>query len=310
MILLCGIPSEPPLAMVIDAAQTLDIPYVVFNQRDFANTGFVFEFAGGRLSGWLETGSRGYPLDQIEGVYVRLMDHQVLPEFRELPEDAEGRRYAAALHEALMRWAEITPARVVNRLGPMASNGSKPFQAQLIRRYGFAVPETLITNDPDAVKAFRTRHGRIVYKSISGVRSIVQVLSDEDLKRIDRIRVCPTQFQVCVEGTDVRVHVVGDEVFATRVNSVATDYRYARQQIGESATLEAIDLEPELAGRCVRLTRGLGLAFGGIDLRLSPDGLVYCFEVNPSPGYSYYEANTGQPIAAAVARYLAGRTTA
>jgi len=29
------------------------------------------------------------------------------------------------------------------------------------------------------------------------------------------------------------------------------------------------------------------------------------FEVNPSPAYSYYEANTEQPIAASLARYLA-----
>jgi hypothetical protein len=31
---------------------------------------------------------------------------------------------------------------------------------------------------------------------------------------------------------------------------------------------------------------------------------VYCFEVNPSPAYSYYESHTGQPISAALARYL------
>jgi hypothetical protein len=28
--------------------------------------------------------------------------------------------------------------------------------------------------------------------------------------------------------------------------------------------------------------------------------------VNPSPAFSYYEAHTGQPIAQAIARYLAG----
>mgnify|MGYP006184765043 CR=1 FL=1 len=61
-------------------------------------------------------------------------------------------------------------ARVV---APMGSNSSKPFQAQLIRQYGFAVPETLITNNPEHVLAFRDKHKRIVYKSISGVRSIV-----------------------------------------------------------------------------------------------------------------------------------------
>ena len=28
------------------------------------------------------------------------------------------------------------------------------------------------------------------------------------------------------------------------------------------------------------------------------------FEVNPSPGFTYYETNTGQPIAAAIASLL------
>jgi glutathione synthase/RimK-type ligase-like ATP-grasp enzyme len=84
------------------------------------------------------------------------------------------------------------------------------------------------------------------------------------------------------------------------------DYRYARQQVGAPAELEATDLPDDIAERCVALARGLGLAFAGIDLKFPPDGRVVCFEVNPSPGFSYYEANTGQPIARAVAEYLMG----
>jgi hypothetical protein len=49
-----------------------------------------------------------------------------------------------------------------------------------------------------------------------------------------------------------------------------------------------------------------GLAIAGIDLKVTRDNRVYCFEVNPSPAYSYYESNTGQPISSAVADYLAG----
>src|SRR5437899_2630061 len=95
-------------------------------------------------------------------------------------------------------------------------------------RHGFEVPDTLITNDPDLVNEFRARYGRIIYKSMSGVRSIVQVFGDDDLKRLQNIRWCPTQFQAFVEGTDVRVHVVGEQVFATGICSEATDYRYAQ----------------------------------------------------------------------------------
>ena len=43
-----------------------------------------------------------------------------------------------------------------------------------------------------------------------------------------------------------------------------------------------------------------------IDLKITPEGQVYCLEVNPCPAFSYYEIHTEQPIARAVARYLAG----
>jgi glutathione synthase/RimK-type ligase-like ATP-grasp enzyme len=57
---------------------------------------------------------------------------------------------------------------------------------------------------------------------------------------------------------------------------------------------------------CVKLSAGLGLAFAGIDLKITPEHDVYCFEVNPSPAFSYYESQTGQPISRAVADYLSG----
>jgi hypothetical protein len=45
-----------------------------------------------------------------------------------------------------------------------------------------------------------------------------------------------------------------------------------------------------------------------MDLRRTPDGGFVCFEVNPSPAYSFYQDRTGQPIATAIARYLAGES--
>ena len=306
MILLCGIPSEPPLDLVAKGLDANGAPYVIFNQRQFATTAMSFEISGGRVSGWLEINGNGFLLDQIQGVYTRLMDYRRLPELEGVPETADIFRYCASLNDTMTRWCEISPARVVNRVAPMGSNSSKPFQAQLIRQYGFAVPETLITNNPEHVLAFRDKHKRIVYKSISGVRSIVQTFEDSDIERFASLRWCPTQFQQYVEGFDVRVHVVGEAVFATKIKSTATDYRYARAQAGEAAELTATELADNVAEACVKLAAGLGLAFAGIDLKIAPDGRVYCFEVNPSPGYSYFEANSGQPIARAVADYLAG----
>lgn len=303
--LLCGLPTETPIALVGERLESLGAPALWFDQRAFDAMDIELTVSGTRVTGRLTIGGRAVALEEVSGVYIRLLDDQALPALRHEPPGSPRRLRCRALHETLARWSEICPARVVNRLGAMASNGSKPYQTQLIREHGFAVPETLITNDPDLVRDFRRQHGRVIYKSISGVRSVVQLLEDCDDERLDAIRWCPTQFQAFVPGTNVRVHIVGDAVFATVAHTEATDYRYAHRQ-GSETTLEPFELEDDLAERCIRLAQGLGLAFAGIDLKLTPDGEVFCFEVNPSPGFSYFENHTGQPIAEAVARFLAG----
>ena len=304
VVLVCGIPTEPPVALVLDALADRGTPFVVFNQRAFAETSLRVDLADGEVGGELRCGRTLVALDQVVGVYTRLMDDRQLPEWQALPEGSPGRQHGRAVHDALFQWIEVTPARVVNRTASMASNSSKPYQAQIIARHGFRVPQTLVTNDPDEVRAFAARHGRVIYKSASGIRSIVRMLTADDLSRLDRIRWCPTQFQAHCAGIDVRVHVVGDEVFATEIATDGVDYRYANRE-GGLTTLHAIDLEADVADRCVALTRALGLAFGGVDLRRTPDGDWVCFEVNPSPGFSFYESSTGQPISKAVAAYLA-----
>jgi glutathione synthase/RimK-type ligase-like ATP-grasp enzyme len=306
MILLCGIPSEGPLVRVAEALQELGVAYRVFNQRKCAECAIEFSIDAGGVTGSLRLPGERFALDDIDAVYIRLMDDRQLPELSGEPEGSAARRHARAMHDTLYQWLAVAAGRVVNRSDPQGSNGSKPYQAQLIASYGLRVPETLITNDPAAVLAFRQKHGKVIYKSMSGVRSIVKTLDDDDLARLDDIRWCPVQFQEFVPGTDLRVHVVQDDVHATEIVSDAVDYRYA-SRTGGSASLRATTVPDDLAARCVALTAGLGLAFAGIDLRIGPDGEATCFEVNPSPAYSYYEANTGQPIAASLARYLAGR---
>lgn len=307
MILLCGIPTETPIALVREALESNGTRYVVLNQRKYASMKMSLEIRAGKPSGKLQLNGDSYSVDEFTGVFTRLMDYHHLPELQNAAADSPDLKFCCNLFDTLTRWAEISPARVVNRVVPMGSNFSKPFQAQLIKRYGFEVPETLITNDPELVRAFRARYGRVIYKSISGVRSIVQTLTDDDMTRIDNIRWCPTQFQAFVEGTNVRVHTIGDKVFATAINTEATDYRYAKRQSGDHAELREVELVDDLAEMCVNLAAGLGLAFAGIDLKITPENDVYCFEVNPSPAFSYYESQTGQPISRAVAEYLSGQ---
>jgi hypothetical protein len=314
MILVAGIPTERPTALVVEALESIGANYRCFDQLRSDSIGLTVEIAGakagGAIGGTLVINGETTTLEEVTGVYLRLMDDNLLPGMAGLPPIDPRPARCRRLHETLCRWADIAPGRVLNRPSDMASNQSKPYQAHFIREAGFGIPETLITNDPDTARAFITEvweaGGNVVYKSISGVRSIVQKVEPRDLDRLDRIRWCPTQFQCHVAGTDIRVHVVGRSVFAAAITSAATDYRYAARQTGDDATLSPIELDTPTRRRCIALSDRLRLPLAGIDLRQTPEGDLVCFEVNPSPAYSFYQERTGQPIAIAIARHLAG----
>ncbi|MER7112089.1 ATP-grasp domain-containing protein [Streptomyces sp. NPDC000229] len=302
VIVVCGIASEVPIAMVTDALRRQGLPYTVLHQRRFLDSPLDIEVEGTEVRGRLRCDGRTVPCSTVTGIYTRLMDWRLLPGMLEA--GPETQRHCHTWHETLRSWIEIAPGCVMNRSSATAANGSKPYQAQLIRLAGFRVPETLVTDDPDLALAFRARHGQVIYKSISGVRSIVHLLDDEAVDRLPLIRSCPVQFQRYVPGVDVRVHMVAGEPFATRIDSDRVDYRYAGRY-GGRVELTPWDLPEDLARRCTDLVNRLGLVLAGIDLVLADDGEVHCFEVNPSPAFSYYEDHTGQPISQAIAHALA-----
>jgi len=296
--LVLGITHEPPVAAVTRQLTELKLPHILIDQR---------LLAAGDISTWWENGSTGgvielpgtrVPLDEVTGVYTRLTTWADLPN---VGEDPEALEQAYRIHQAVESWLETTSACVINRTSANDTNNSKPYQALLIRDH-FDIPATLITNDRDRVQTFREEFGRIIYKSISGERSIVTAFAEDDIDRLALLANAPVQFQEHVSGVDVRVHVIGSEVFATRVQSDAIDYRYDHATGGGRMT--AFELPDNIVTECVALTRRLGLELSGIDLRLADDGRVVCFEVNPSPAFIAYEEVTGQPIAAAIARRL------
>jgi glutathione synthase/RimK-type ligase-like ATP-grasp enzyme len=244
-----------------------------------------------------------FDLEELTGVYARHFGAEgrvplpgVAPDL--LPGIyAEGEAVLAALLEDL-------PCTVANRYGSGISNNSKPLQALLIEQCGLKAPETLVTNDPEQAQAFFDEcSGDVIYKSLSGIRSIVRRLLPEQLGRLALLRQGPAQFQRFVPGDNVRVHVVGERIFATRVYSDAVDYRYARKE-GLSCEMVEEVLAPEIEEACIGLAQRLDLTLAGVDLKITPEGEVFCFEVNPSPAFSFYEIGTGQPISAALADLL------
>ena len=306
-----GPASDPPIELVLGALAQRGADVALVDPRDARYHRLRASLADGVLA-TLSIGGRDVPLARATGVYLRPIevepsaptsDSQGLPATSDVGQ-------AACFHQAMVDLTETLAfegrVRVLNPLSAMSSNMSKPYQAQTIVQCGFSTPDTLLTDDAAEVERFVARYPSAVYKSASGVRSIVSSLADTDPARMRLISWCPVQFQERVDGFDVRVHVVGDRTFAARVISDALDYRYAGRQVGTNAELETYTVPTDVSEKCVLLAQRFGLPFAGIDLKFCPDGRVVCFEVNPSPGFSYYELTTGLPIAAAVADELLG----
>ena len=171
------------------------------------------------IRGVLQIGDRKSDLGAVTAVYLRPYDWRRLPEIEKAGPGSPAWRHTLEVQDTLLCWLELTSAQVINRLTAMAVNNSKPLHACLIRSLGFDIPDTLITTDPSTAQEFWEKHGTVIYRSISSVRSIVSRLTPKHVRRLDDIAWCPTQFQRYIPGNDYRVHVVGDEVFACRKSS-------------------------------------------------------------------------------------------
>jgi glutathione synthase/RimK-type ligase-like ATP-grasp enzyme len=299
IVVLCS-SEERIVAHLYRALQERNIPSVLIEQSNIPNTvKFNLETNGKNFGGYFRFGDyKQIDFSEITSIYARpgVGYFEVYETYSQQEIDFINEECMVSLSILL----EHAPFLVVNRPSTSRSNASKPHQANLIRSYGFSIPKTLVTNDPQEFKNFYEAMNRnVIYKSISSIRSIVKKVKEEDLNRLDTLQNCPVQLQECIEGVDVRVHVVGENCFPALIHSSQSDYRYDRE-----IQMEVFDLPPEIAEKCIKLAFGLGLPLAGIDVRATSEGEYYCFEVNPSPVFTYYEERTGLPITDALCGLL------
>ena len=260
MILLWGALTDTPLRMVHDQLCAQHARVLLLDHRSVLDTELDLSIDAG-LHGRIRIAGEEWNLDEVTAAYVRPPDPRSEPAVRQAGEGSLVWQHALALDDALNGWLELTDALVVHRGSAMAANNCKPLQAMQIRSFGFETPDTLIATDADAVQAFWAEHGAVIYKSISGVRSIVARLTEAHMQRMDDLGWCPTQFQQYVPGVDYRVHVVGEEVFACRIECEADDYRYASRQ-GLPIAIESLHPPSGMRG-----TLSLACGQHGLDAR-------------------------------------------
>lgn len=210
-----------------------------------------------------------------------------------------------ALQLDLNRAVGFAACPVMNPPANALSNYSKAYQVALLSKAGFEVPKTLVTNVPERARAFWDEcQGEVIFKGVSNVTTLAQVLTPELLPRLRFLPHSPTLFQEFIRGADYRVHVIGDETFVTRLSAENVDYRRSLLADDVQVRVEPAKLPPSLIDRCVAVTRKLGLILSGIDFKEDGDGRLVALELNPYPQFTFYEGRSGQPITQAIVAYL------
>lgn len=218
-------------------------------------------------------------------------------------------------HHALAGvWSSLA-ATWVNRPDRDDAASHKPYQLDAARRIGLEIPRTLVTNDPDAARTFAADLGpeRTVYKAFGGTEDAwreTRVLRPGEVALLDRVRFAPLILQEYVPAAvDLRVTVMGPKVFASAIHSADAAYAVDYRADLDGVEVEAFDLPEEVIERLHELMRRLGLVYGAIDMRLTPEGRYVFLEINPAGQWRFMEARTGQPMTEAFAGLLARLST-
>lgn len=246
-------------------------------------------------SGYIETSDSKYAFSSLDGFFVRLTPNPGLPEGLELTAEKNS-VLVLERRKALQYFLNSINCPVVNRPCAGRSNGSKPFQMQMLDGNGFKVPEWIVSNREADIRQFSQKYqGKVIYKSCSGLRSEVRLLDDQLLDRLEE-GTSPVILQEYIDGHDVRVHIVGERAFPTLIKSDGVDYRFE----SENNDFEATQIPDIIKKRCIKAAHSENLNLAGIDFRVTDDDQWYCLESNPVPNFLPYEMSTDQPIGEAV----------
>lgn len=225
-----------------------------------------------------------------------------------LPEGSERSFALSETAQAVGGMLDALPCTWVNPRAADEAAHRKPYPLSVARRLGIPVPRTLITNRPEDATAFveELGLGRVIFKSLlaSWDWRETRLVEEQDLERLDSVRYAPVIFQEYIPGVDLRVTVVGDQVFAAEIDATATSYPVDMRVVVGESTVAPVQLPTEVHDGVLALMKQLDLVYGAIDLRRDADGQHVFLEVNPAGLWLFVEKLTGLPITAAVADTL------
>jgi glutathione synthase/RimK-type ligase-like ATP-grasp enzyme len=298
--------------LVVLALEELGAGVVRFNAEEFpSRTSLVF--TPSQDPALLVVNGRETSLDEIGTAWYR---KSAPPRVDEVGD--QGAREFVARESAAFLYGfwESVECPWMNRPSRVHHAENKLIQLRHAWRVGLEVPDTCITNLTREATGFVRGRPCVAKPVVGGVlrhdgrryRLFTRLVGEADLSDPDSVRLSPLTLQRYVSRrSDLRVTVVGHEVFATEIfiadrEPEEVDWR----QVDElRLSYRPHELPRPIEAACVEILESFGLRYGAFDFLLTPDGSYVFLELNPSGQWDWIERATGQQITSSMARRLA-----
>ncbi|GAA0596528.1 ATP-grasp ribosomal peptide maturase [Streptomyces crystallinus] len=290
--------------MVVTQLHQRGVPLVRLDPADLPGKAVLSaEYAHGDFAGHLSVDGFLVSMSGLRSVWVRRPGQPAA----HAPEPSQW--LTAEVRQALFGMLYSASARWMNHPRDAEQARHKPWQLRVAHASGFAVPPTVVTTVPRVARQFAQEYRDVVVKSAAGpppdepLMALPTTLIGPDAD-FSSVRAGPVLLQRYVpKKADIRLTCVGARLFAARKVSDPgqVDGRYD----DSGRRWEPTAVPDRVAESVYAYTHRTQLAYAAFDFAEDGDGVWWFLECNQGGQFGFVELDTGQPIAAEVAAWLA-----
>jgi hypothetical protein len=245
---------------------------------------------------------------QVQSVFYRHTGRSG-KEFKTLEEKLQFDYTANEWHHTLTSLVLFIPKeKWINP--PTCEQLRKPEQLLTAKTLGFKIPNTVVSNSVvDIGKQFKALD-KFIFKAVDRCDGLftTEITNDSIKDEGPSLQLSPLIYQNrCNKDFDLRITVIGDEIFGVKIHSQKTEETSLDWRINQSdkSMFAIYELDPLFKTKLLELHKKFNLVAGAYDF-VGEEGKEPVFlEVNPHNfAWVYYENCTGLPISEAIAKKL------
>jgi glutathione synthase/RimK-type ligase-like ATP-grasp enzyme len=299
---------------VISELNAREVPVFRFHPEEFPHASSVsIDIRDGRVQGEIRSGPHSVALDDVCAAWYRRARNLFEGRRLSLTSEKLDNYIRAQTTATLAALCECLDTLWVGHPHKLRRAEVKALQLVKASEAGLKTPHTLISNAQPQVSTFVDALGN----SACAIKPLVALgVTDADGYRLpltttlppghslDSVAAAPTIFQPYVEKAfELRCVVIGERIFAAKIDSQATDATRVDWRAGE-ANHEVFALPGQVEASIRRLMASFGLNFASLDMIVTPEGEFVFLELNPNGQWLWLELELGLPLVSSMADLL------